>query len=84
MAYDSSGTGSTATQKKSRSFAPKQILATILIVLAVVLGFENTASTDIHLVGFKVNSPLWILVAASLVLGLLAGLLLGHKSRKSK
>ena len=49
-----------------------------------MLGFENTQHVDIRLVGPVVNSPLWILVAASLVLGLLAGLLLGHHGRAAR
>lgn len=85
MAYDSSGTGSSAPQKKSRKLAPKQIVATVFIVLAVILVLENTSTqVRVRLIVPEETIHLWIIVVVPLVLGLFAGLLLAHKSRKSK
>ena len=57
----------------------KEVVAAVLAVLATVFVFENRRSTRIRFIGPEVNSPLWVALAVTLVVGFLAGWLAGRR-----
>ncbi|WP_171166976.1 DUF1049 domain-containing protein [Streptomyces sp. I05A-00742] len=50
-----------------------RVVLLILAVLAVVFVFENTRHVKIRIIGPEVSMPLWLALAAMLVIGWLVG-----------
>lgn len=66
---------------RAARMTPRTITALVLLVLAVVFVLENRELTEIRLLIPIVLMPLWAALALALAIGLVAGLLLGRRSR---
>jgi uncharacterized integral membrane protein len=60
---------------------PRNILAAVLVVLAVIFIFQNRSATTIQLFWVSVQSPLWLTLAVILLLGWIAGLLTTRRKK---
>ena len=65
-----------------RRFALRYWLAITLVVLAAVFIAQNRDRQRVHILWITVESPMWLLLAAMLVVGVVVGLLL-HRRRRS-
>ncbi|WP_431231400.1 DUF1049 domain-containing protein [Mycolicibacterium psychrotolerans] len=74
---DSKPTGSAV-----RRFALRYWLAIILVVVAAVFIAQNRDRQRVHVLWITVESPMWLLLTAMAVVGLVVGLLL-HRRRRS-
>ncbi|GAA4488969.1 hypothetical protein GCM10023094_49730 [Rhodococcus olei] len=61
------------------TMTPARWLALILMVLAVIFIFQNTATTTIQLAWLHINAPLWLALLAVFVIGWAAGWLTGRR-----
>lgn len=60
---------------------PRNILAAVLVVLAVIFILQNRSATTIQLFWVSVQSPLWLTLAVILLLGWIAGLLTTRRKK---
>ncbi len=69
------------TQKKSllSRMTPGRWLALVLVVLAVIFIFQNTATASISLAWFTIDAPLWLVLLVVFAIGWVAGWLLGRR-----
>ncbi|BBX08638.1 DUF1049 domain-containing protein [Mycobacterium sp. ENV421] len=65
-----------------RRFALRYWLAIILVVLAAVFIAQNRDRQRVHVLWITVESPMWLLLTAMAVVGLVVGLLL-HRRRRN-
>ena len=63
-------------------FALRYWLAILLVVLAAVFIGQNRNRQQVHVLWITVESPMWLLLAAMLVVGIVIGLLL-HRRRRN-
>jgi uncharacterized integral membrane protein len=63
---------------RRRGPSPRLLAAGLLLVLAVVFVFENTEQTEIRFVLPKVQTPLWVALAVTMIVGVVVGFLLGR------
>ena len=70
------------TPAKKGGFPLRNVVAGIIGVLALVIIVQNSASTPVHLFGWTVTLPLWLLLLIFFVAGvLLSGLVRGGVRR---
>lgn len=62
-------------------FALRNWAAIALVALAAVFIGQNRDRQMIHLLWITVESPMWLLLSAMLVVGIVVGLLLGRRGR---
>ena len=74
----SSETRNTSTRSLLTS---RNILATVLVVLALIFILQNRAATTIQLFWVSVQSPLWLTLVVILFLGWTAGLLTTRRTK---
>ena len=60
---------------------PRNALAVVLVVLAVIFILQNRSATTIQLFGVSVQSPLWLTLVVILLLGWIAGLLTTRRKK---
>lgn len=72
----------TSTGRRARRFAVRHWVALILVVLAAIFIAQNRERPQMHLLWVTVESPMWLLLSAMFVLGILVGLLLRRHRRK--
>jgi uncharacterized integral membrane protein len=65
-----------------RRFALRYWLAITLVVLAAIFIAQNRARQRVHILWISVEYPMWLLLTAMLVVGIIVGLLL-HRRRKN-
>ncbi|BBY61769.1 DUF1049 domain-containing protein [Mycolicibacterium helvum] len=65
-----------------RRFALRYWLAITLVVLAAIFIAQNRERPRVHILWITVESPMWLLLTAMLVVGIAVGLLL-HRRRKN-
>ena len=65
-----------------RRFALRYWLAITLVVLAAIFIAQNRDRQRVHVLWITVESPMWLLLTAMLVVGIAIGLLL-HRRRRS-
>jgi putative membrane protein len=70
-----------AARRRSRAIRPRQVLALLLTVLAVVFIAQNRDRVQVSLFTIDVSAPVWLLLVVMTVIGIVLGLLLG-RSRK--
>ena len=63
-------------------FALRYWLAILLVVLAAVFIGQNRDRQQVHILWITVESPMWLLLTAMLVVGVVVGLLL-HRRRRN-
>ncbi|MDI9916787.1 DUF1049 domain-containing protein [Rhodococcus sp. IEGM 1379] len=73
------------TQKTSVQLllTPRNILAAVLVVLAVIFILQNRSTTTIQLFWVSVQSPLWLTLVVILLLGWIAGLLTTRRNKST-
>lgn len=74
MSADESPRGNTLARFASHYWAP-----IALIALAAVFIGQNRDRQQVHLLWLTVESPMWLLLAAMLVVGVITGLLLRRR-----
>ncbi|ALU73368.1 hypothetical protein H351_30245 (plasmid) [Rhodococcus erythropolis R138] len=74
--------GSETRNTSARSLlTSRNILASVLVVLAVIFIVQNRAATTIQLFWVSVQSPLWLTLVVILLLGWIAGLLTTRRTK---
>lgn len=63
---------------------PRQVLAIVLGVLALVLVFQNNEDVAVQLLFVQVTAPLWIVTLLLLAVGVLIGWLLSSRRAKRR
>jgi uncharacterized integral membrane protein len=48
---------------------PAAVLWAVLALVGIVLIAQNSASTEVHFFGWTIQAPLFVLIAASMVIG---------------
>lgn len=73
------------TQKSSATslLTPRNILAAVLVALAVIFILQNRAATTIQLFWVSMRSPLWLTLVVILLLGWIAGLLTTRRKKSN-
>lgn len=74
MSGDESPRGSALTRFAAHYWAP-----IALVALAAVFIGQNRDRQQVHLLGMTVESPMWLLLAAMLAVGVIIGLLLRRR-----
>lgn len=74
MSAEGSPRGSALTRLAAQYWAP-----IVLIALAAVFIGQNRDRQQVHLLWMTVESPMWLLLAAMLVIGVITGLLLRRR-----
>ena len=74
---DDRSTGSAVTR-----FALNNWASIALVALAAVFTGQNRDRQTVHLLSITVESPMWLLLSAMLVVGIAAGLLLKRGRRR--
>ncbi|OYN76344.1 DUF1049 domain-containing protein [Mycolicibacterium sphagni] len=65
-----------------RRFALRYWLAIALVVLAAIFIAQNRARQRVHVLWITVEYPMWLLLTAMLIIGIVVGLLV-HRRRRS-
>ncbi|MER7013530.1 LapA family protein [Saccharopolyspora sp. NPDC000359] len=65
----------------TRRVPGRVVVGLVLVVLAVVLAFENRGLVEVRLLVPVVTLPLWTALAGMLVIGVVIGLLVGRPRR---
>ncbi|GAA3795690.1 MULTISPECIES: lipopolysaccharide assembly protein LapA domain-containing protein [Amycolatopsis] len=68
----------------SKKVPVKLIAAAVLVALGLTFVLQNRQTVDIRVFTTTITGPLWAALAGVLVLGLLAGLLLGRGAHRAK
>ena len=74
------GNGKDGGDEKA-GITPKQVTGGVLGLLLLVFVLQNTDSTSITLLVFDVTFPLWLVLAATFLLSVGIGYLLGSRRR---
>lgn len=67
--------------KKGRG---RLIVVAVLAVIAVVFILQNGADTQMSFLWFEFTWPAWLVIMLTLVIGVIAGLLIGAYARRPK
>lgn len=67
--------------RRAGEFALRHWVVLILIALAAIFIAQNRESSRVHMLWTTVESPMWLLLAVMLVVGVLVGLLLYRRRR---
>ena len=62
--------------------SPRRVLALVLGIVAIVLIAQNTARVKVRIFTVTVHAPLWLLLACSVAVGVLIGVLLARARRR--
>ncbi len=63
---------------------PRQVVAIVLGVLALIFVFQNNDSVAVQLLVVEVSAPLWIVTLALLAIGVLIGWLLSSRRARRR
>jgi uncharacterized integral membrane protein len=69
------------TTQKRRSLAPKQIASGGLVVVAAVFALLNLQDVPMHWIVGTTHTPLIVLVAACVLIGMAVGFVVGRRQR---
>jgi lipopolysaccharide assembly protein A len=78
MASDTTGTPTTG---RRRRFALRYWVALILVALAAIFIAQNRDKGRVNILWISIESPMWFILTALLVVGILVGLLLRRRRR---
>jgi lipopolysaccharide assembly protein A len=62
---------------------PKLIVGAVLVVLLLVFVFQNRQKARIEFLFFEFDSPLWMMLGITALVGALIGYLGGRRTRRS-
>jgi uncharacterized integral membrane protein len=65
-----------------RGPSPRLVAAAVLLVLLLIFVFENTAETEIRFIVPKIETPLWVALSITMVIGLVVGFLLARSRNR--
>jgi len=68
----------------SKGISPKQIIGAIIVVLALIFVFQNSATRSVHFLFWKMSMPTWIWLLIVFIAGIAVGLLLPRMRARSK
>ena len=71
----------TRNASASSLLTSRNILAALLVVLAIIFILQNRAATTIQLFWISVQSPLWLTLVVILLVGWIAGLLTTRRTK---
>jgi uncharacterized integral membrane protein len=64
--------------------SPKNIALAALVLLVIIVVFQNTAVVDTKILFMTISMPRALLLFVTLLIGVLAGLLIGNRRGKAK
>jgi LPXTG-motif cell wall-anchored protein len=70
-----------AAGRRVRRFALRYWVAIILVALAAIFIAQNRDRPRVHILWITVESPMWFILTAMLVVGILIGLLLRRRRK---
>jgi uncharacterized integral membrane protein len=70
--------------KPSRKGRGRLIIVGVIAVVLLVFILQNGADTQLNFLWFEFSWPAWLVVVLTLVLGVIAGLLIGAYARRPK
>jgi lipopolysaccharide assembly protein A len=79
-----SGSATPSKPRASRRLTPGQIVALIIVLLAVVFVIQNREPVSVQLLGARLSAPLWLLLTIMAGVGLLIGFLLARRRASRK
>ena len=69
---------------ESRTVQPRTVVAGVLVVLALVFVFQNTASRRVHFLFWSMSMPAWIWLLIIFLVGAIAGSMFPWLRRKRR
>jgi uncharacterized integral membrane protein len=69
------------TPRKGRG---RLIVVAVIVVIVAVFVLQNGADTEMSFLWFEFTWPAWLVILLSLVIGVVAGLLIGAYARRSR
>jgi len=69
---------------EGRSITPRQVVAIVLAVLALVVVVQNREDVTLTLLMVEVTMPLWVASLVLLLIGAVVGWLLSSRRRRAK
>jgi uncharacterized integral membrane protein len=72
------------SERPQRRFLVRHLAAFVILIAAVVFIAENTRKVRLQAIGPEVTAPLWAVLAATLVAGMLILLLLQRRRRHNR
>jgi uncharacterized integral membrane protein len=67
------------SKRPSVRFTPRQIIAIVLVVAALIFVFQNRAETRILFINATFQAPLWTVLLIMLIIGFIVGWFLGRR-----
>jgi uncharacterized integral membrane protein len=71
-------------QRPQRKARGRLIVVGVIAVVVLVFILQNGADTQMNFLWFDFTWPAWLVIILSLVIGVIAGLLIGAYARRSK
>ena len=71
-------------QRPQRKGRGRLIVVGVIAVVVLVFILQNGADTQMNFLWFDFTWPAWLVIILSLVIGVIAGLLIGAYARRSK
>ena len=76
--------GEARYHKPSKKGRGRLIVVAVIAVIAVVFILQNGADTELSFLWFEFTWPAWLVIILTLVIGVVAGLLIGAYARRPK
>ena len=70
--------------KPSKKGRGRLIVVAVIAVIAIVFILQNGAATEMSFLWFEFTWPAWLVIILTLVIGVIAGLLIGAYARRPK
>jgi uncharacterized integral membrane protein len=70
--------------KPSKKGRGRLIIVAVIAVIAIVFILQNGADTQMNFLWFEFTWPAWLVIILTLVIGVIAGLLIGAYARRPK
>ena len=70
--------------KPSKRGRGRLIIVAVIAVIAIVFILQNGADTQMNFLWFEFTWPAWLVIILTLVIGVIAGLLVGAYARRPK